>query len=318
MKHLTILIFTIMTTLTVVAETTVYELVVYRIKASYQDSYDEVLHEARECIMKFPGIIEYQTFRSAEDNLLFMDLVKWNSLAEAKEAAQKLEEIKELAPFIAAFEEIKFMNHFELFNSEAMHKLDLTTADKEYYLAKNNPQIVTLKNYHYLQISGVSAPEDAAFIGAIEAIYAVANGVKFALKEQGKNFVIPKMECQWWVEGNLPFEQSPRSEWHWNIMIPMPDFVSNDEVEEAIQQAIAKNGVPQISEIQFKPLNTGRCLQILHIGSYDEEGPTLAKLFQFAADQGLEIIGKHHEIYISDPQHTAQKDLKTILRYAIK
>ncbi|MEQ8928064.1 MAG: GyrI-like domain-containing protein [Fulvivirga sp.] len=319
MKQLITLILTLMTTLTVTAtETTVYELVVYRIKGEYQDTYDEVLNEAREHIMKFPGIIEHQTFKSSEDELLFMDLVKWNSLEEARDAAQKVEQMMELAPFMAAFEEIKFMDHFELFNSEAMNKLDLTKTDKAYYLAKNEPQIVNVYNYNYLSISGVSAPEEPIFNGAIEAIYSVAYGVKFSLKEQNKDFVVPKMEAQWWVEGNLPFEETPRKEWHWNIVIPMPEFVAKADVEEAIQNAIAKKGSKQISEVEFKPLNEGKSIQVLHIGSYDAEGPTLEKLFTYAAQQGLEINGKHHEIYISDPRKTATENLKTIIRYPVK
>ena len=199
-----------------------------------------------------------------------------------------------------------------------MNKLDLTKADKTYYLAKNEPQIVEVKDYNYLAISGVSSPEDPIFLGAIEAIYGVAYGVKFALKEQGNDFVVPKMEGQWWVEGTLPFEQTPREEWHWNIVIPMPEFVTKADVEEAIQNAIVKKGSKQISEVEFKQLNEGKCVQILHIGSYDAEGPTLAKLFQFVGEQGLEVNGKHHEIYISDPRQTALENLKTILRYPVK
>lgn len=307
-----------MTTMTVAKDTMVYELVVYKIKSEYTENYDDVLDAAREHIRKFPGMIEHQTFRSSEDNLVFMDLVKWNSLEQALEAAQKLEQMKELAPFMAAFEEIKFMDHFETFNTETMTKLDLTKADKAYYTAKITPQIVDVKPYNYLSISGVSAPEDKVFMSAIEAIYAVAYGVKFAYKEENKDFIVPKMEAQWWVEGELPFDQTPREDWHWNIVIPMPDFVNKAAVESAIQSAIVKKGSPQISEVEFKPLNEGKSVQILHNGSYEEEALTLEKLFKFVAEQGLEIIGYHHEIYISDPRRTAPEKLRTILRYPVK
>ncbi len=318
MKTVTLLILTIMTTMTVAKNTMVYELVVYKIKPEYADSYDDVLEEAREHILAFPGMIQHQTFRSSEDELIFMDLVKWNSLEEAQNAAKKLEQMKELAPFMASFEEIRFMDHFELFNTETMNKLDLTKADKTYYTAKNTPQIIEVTPYDYLTISGVSAPEDDIFLKAIEAIYAVAYGVKFTYKEEGKDFVVPKMEGQWWVEGELPFDQTPRNEWHWKIAIPMPEFVSSKVVEKAIQHAIEKKGAAQISEVEFAPLNEGKAVQILHLGSYEEEASTLATLFKFVEDQGLEINGYHHEIYLSDPRKTAPEKLRTILRYPVK
>ena len=317
MKVILTLILTAMTTL-IAKSTTVYELVVYKIKPEYSENYDDILESARTCIMKFPGILEYQTFRSSENDRVFMDLVKWTSLENATNAAAQLEKIKELAPFMAAFEEIKLMDHFELFNTETMNKLDLTKTDKTYYTAKKTPQIIEATPYNYLTINGVSSPEDSVFLSAIESIYAVAYGVKFSFKEEGKDFVVPKMECQWWVEGGQPFEQTPRDEWHWNIAIPMPEFVNISDVEHAIQTQIAKKGSPQISEVQFRPLNEGKCVQILHIGSYDEEAPTLEKLFAFVSEQGLEINGYHHEIYISDPRKTEAHKLKTILRYPVK
>ncbi len=317
MKVLTILISIIMTT-AIATQTTVYELVVYKIKSEYADNYNEVLETAREHVRNFSGMLEYQTFRSADNELIFMDLVKWRSLEEAQDASRKVEKMKELAPFMAAFEEIKFMDHFELFNAEDMEKIDLTKTDKTYYTAKNEPQIVDVTPYRYLMINGVSAPEDPRFLKAIEALYAVAYGVKFLYKSMDKDFVVPKMEGQWWVEGELPFDQTPREEWHWNIVIPMPDFVRDEHVEEAIQSAVDKKDLPQISEVEFRALNEGRSVQILHLGSYEEEGPTLEKLFAFVESNGLEINGYHHEIYISDPRKTQVEKLKTILRYPVK
>lgn len=306
-----------MTTL-IAKNTTVYELVVYKIKSEYSENYDDILESARDCIMKFPGILEYQTFRSSENELIFMDLVKWTSLENATNAAAQLEKIKELAPFMAAFEEIKLMDHFELFNTETMNKLDLTKTDKTYYTAKKTPQIIDATPYNYLTINGVSSPEDSVFLNAIESIYAVAYSVKFSFKEEGKDFVVPKMEGQWWSEGPQLFEETPRDEWHWNIAIPMPEFVNKSDVERAIQVAISKKGSSQLSEVQFRPLKEGKCVQILHLGSYEEEAPTLEKLFAFVAEQGLEINGYHHEIYLSDPRKTEKHKLKTILRYPVK
>ena len=319
MKVVTILIFTIMTTMTAVAnDTKVYEIVVYRIKAEYRNNFEEVLQEARNCIMKFPGMIEHQTYRSSENELLFMDLVKWNSLEMAKSAAAQFEKIEELGPFMQAFEEIKFMEHFELFEIAENEKLDFTKADKEYYQASEMPLLVDVNNYNYLNISGVSSPEDSLFLNSIEAIYSVAYGIKFSKKAFGNDFVVPKMECQWWVDSEKPFTEVSREEWHWNIVIPMPEFVSAIDVEQAIQILIERKGDNLVSQVEFGPLNEGKSVQILHVGSYDEEEGSLNKLYQFVEDNNLKIVGRHHEIYLNDPRKTEQSKLKTILRYAVK
>ena len=318
MKVLITLIFIIMTTATVATKTTTYELVVYKIKNEYVESYHEVLEAARERIRQFPGMLEYQTFRSAECDRVFMDLVKWRSLEEALDASHKVEKMRALAPFMAAFEEVKFMDHFELFNQGSTKKVDLAQLDKKYYLAKSEPHVVDVTPYNYLAINGMSAPEDPRFTKAVEALYAVAYGVKFQYKAMGQDFVVPKMEGQWWVEGELPFDQTPREEWYWNIAIPMPAFVEAEHVEEAIQAAIDKKGLPPISEVEFKKLNEGKSVQVLHIGSYEAERPTLEKLFSFVESNGLQINGYHHEIYLSDPHKTPVEKLKTIIRYPVK
>lgn len=318
-RILTLTIMTAITTMTSIAnDTKVYELVVYKIKSAYSDNFDEVLREARSCIQKFPGMVEHQTYRSSESSLVFMDLVKWNSMEMAKNAAEQFEKIEDLVPFMKAFEEIKFMDHFELFDIQTDDIIDLSKLDKNYYLAKEEPRLVEVNSYNYLSINGVSAPEDSLFNNSIEAIYAVANDIRNSRKEQGFDFLIPIMECQWWAESDLLFEQVARAEWHWNILIPMPEFVTKDEVEESIQNVMAIDNLSMAGELQFGPINEGRSVQILHIGSYDEEAPTLEKLFKFVDDQGLKIDGKHHEIYLSDPGKTETSKLKTILRYPVK
>ena len=307
-----------MTTVAMAADTAVYELVVYRIKNDYKDQYQEALSAARKFVQKQPGLITYQTFRSTENNTLFMDLVTWNSLEEALRAAKKVEQAEEMADFMKAFEEIKFMEHFESIDFKNTQRFDLLEVDPEYYTAGLEPKIVILKPYDYLSISGVSAPEDPLFLNAIEAIYTVAHGIKVEYKSQNKDFVVPKMEAQWWVEGPLAFEKTPRNEWHWNIVIPMPEYVKIAHVEKVIQQSIEAKGPSLVNEVEFKPLQEGKSIQVLHIGSYEEEGPTLEKIFTFAAENSLEINGHHHEIYLTIPDKTEVDKLKTIIRYPVK
>lgn len=199
-----------------------------------------------------------------------------------------------------------------------MSKLDMTKAYPEYYKAKMIPQVVELEPYHYLTIEGVSAPEDLLFNSAIEQCYAVAYGIKFICKAQDLDFTVPKMEAFWWVTGDLPYDETPRSEWHWKIMFRMPDFVGDAEFKQAVTAALNKGKLSANHQLKFEQIHEGRSVQIMHIGSYDEEKESLDKLYAFMNEYGLEMNGYHHEIYISDPRKVAVDKLKTILRYAVK
>ncbi len=199
-----------------------------------------------------------------------------------------------------------------------MNKLDLRKSDKSYYHAGLKPKLVDVKPYHYLMIDGVSAPEDPLFGSSMEALYAVAFGIKFYCKSQDRDFVVPKIEAQWWVSGDLPFEQAPREQWHWNLVIPMPDFVTEQIFEQIKSATQTKKQLDLISKVQLEPLNEGKSAQILHLGSYDEEAATIERLFSFITSEGMQISGNHHEIYLSDPRRTPEEKLKTIIRYPIQ
>lgn len=199
-----------------------------------------------------------------------------------------------------------------------MSKLDMTKAYPEYYKAKMTPQVVDLEPYYYLTIEGVSAPEDPLFESAIEQCYAVAYGIKFICKAQDMDFTVPKMEAFWWVTGGLSYDETPRNEWHWKIMFRMPDFVGDSEFKEAVTAALNKGKLSANHQLKFEQIHEGRSVQIMHLGSYDEEKESLDKLNAFMKEFGLEMNGYHHEIYISDPRKVAVDKLKTILRYAVK
>lgn len=203
-------------------------------------------------------------------------------------------------------------------NIMIMSKLDMTKAYPEYYKAKNTPQLVDLEPYYYLTVEGVSAPEDPIFHSAIEQAYAVAYGIKFACKAKEMDFTVPKMEGFWWVTGELPFEETPRDQWHWKLLFRMPDFVGDEEFKAAVTTALNKGKLSANHQLKFEQIHEGKSAQVMHTGSYDEEGPTLEKLYAFIEAEGLEISGYHHEIYISDPRRVAPEKLKTILRYSVR
>ncbi len=200
-------------------------------------------------------------------------------------------------------------------------KLDLTKADPNYYKVGKKPELRDLDPYYYLTIKGRSAPEDEKFNQAIEALYAVAYGIKFLCKAEDNDFVVPKMEGFWWVDGGAQnqaqYMDVPRDEWNWKITIRMPDFVEAHHFFRALENAKMKKGIEKLDDIKFELINEGRSAQILHIGSYDHEEQSIEKLHQFITDQGLQISGTHHEIYLSDPRKTPEEKLRTILRYSV-
>lgn len=197
-------------------------------------------------------------------------------------------------------------------------KLNLTKSYPEYYSATLTPNLVELEPCNYLSIQGNSSPEDALFVSAIEEIYAMAYQIKFMFKAEEMDFVVPKMEAFWWVEGELPFEEAPKEEWHWNILIRMPDFVGEGEVKIASEVLIEKAKLQADHRVKLTSLHEGKSVQVLHIGGYDEEEESIAKIEKFMESEGLQCNGRHHEIYLSDPRKVSKEKLRTIIRYAVK
>lgn len=197
-------------------------------------------------------------------------------------------------------------------------KLNLTKSYPEYYSATLTPNLVELEPCNYLSIQGNSSPEDALFTTAIEEIYAMAYQIKFMFKAEEMDFVVPKMEAFWWVEGELPFDEAPKEEWHWNILIRMPDFVGEGEVKIASEVLIEKAKLQADHKVELTSLHEGKSVQVLHIGGYDEEQESISKIEKFMESEGLQINGRHHEIYLSDPRKVSKEKLRTIIRYAVK
>ena len=199
-----------------------------------------------------------------------------------------------------------------------MSKIDFLKTEKEYYKTKPEPVLVNLRAYQYITIQGNSAPEDPIFTKSIGSLYGVVYPLKFAYKARDKDFVVPKMEAFWWVEGTVPFEEAERKDWHWKLMIPMPDFVQEHEFLRVLEQSREKGKVANDLVLNFEQIHEGRSIQILHLGSYENEKENIDKLMAFMKDNGLEMNGHHHEIYLSDPMKTPVEKLRTILRYPVK
>jgi len=159
---------------------------------------------------------------------------------------------------------------------------------------------------------------------SIEALFSVSFKVKFiSEKENSQDYVVMSLEGLWWIENMEDFNIQDKSIWKWTAMIRQPDFITKDMIKRAIEEVEKKKNPPALSRIRFESLHEGLSAQIMHIGPYSEEGPTIEKLHNFIEENGYEFDGsmpgeKHHEIYISNMRRTNPEKLKTIIRQPMK
>ena len=199
-----------------------------------------------------------------------------------------------------------------------MSKLDLAKEYKSYYKAGKKPEILEFGEANYLSIVGKGEPAGEVFVSKVEALYPLAYGIKKICKEQDNDFGVPKLEGLWWVEGSKPAIEVPRSEWHWKLLIRMPEFVTREIVLSVQPEAAKKKNNDLIMEISFEKITEGRSVQIMHIGPYSTEPETINTLMEFITKNGLSVNGLHHEIYLSDPRKTEPSKMKTLIRYPVK
>ena len=182
--------------------------------------------------------------------------------------------------------------------------------------------VVDVPAMNFLMIDGHGDPNTAQeYKEAVEALYAVAYKAKFFSKNMlDRNYVVPPLEGLWWAEDMESFTRlRDKSAWDWTMMIMTPEWVTQDMSAQAAEEARASKGLPALPKLRLENYDEGLAVQIMHIGTYDEEGPTLARLRnEWIPDNGYTENGKHHEVYISDPRRTAPEKLRTVLRQPIR
>lgn len=203
-------------------------------------------------------------------------------------------------------------------------KLDLKKTLKHLY---NPPAkdftLIDVPPMNFLMIDGKGDPNTApAYKTAVEALYSVAYTVKFAIKKaQGVDFAVMPLEGLWWADDYAAYSPATtdRDAWLWTMMIMQPDVVAADAVRDAIDQVVTKKQIAAAKSVRFESYHEGLSAQIMHIGPYSAEGSTLARMHhEYIPAQGYRMVGKHHEIYLSDPNRTAPEKMKTVLRQPIK
>jgi len=181
--------------------------------------------------------------------------------------------------------------------------------------------VVDVPPMNFLMVDGHGDPNTAQeYQAAVEALYALAYKLKFMSKnELARDYVVPPLEGLWWAEDMNTFITREKGAWDWTMMIMQPEWITAALFEETRQQVAKAKNLPALAKIRLERYHEGLAVQIMHLGSYDDEGPTLAKLHQeFLPQNGYSEAGKHHEIYLSDPRRVAPEKLKTVLRQPVK
>jgi hypothetical protein len=203
-----------------------------------------------------------------------------------------------------------------------MDKYDVKVAHKALYAPSAREfAMVEVPPLRYLAIDGHGDPNTSpAYAEAVEALYGVAYTLKFSIKkEQGRDFVVAPLEGLWRADDPSAFVTRDKASWGWTMLINQPDWVTEEDIASAVAKARAKKPTPALDELRMLRLTEGTCAQILHLGPYDDEGPTLHRLHhEFMPAHYLTFNGDHHEIYLSDPRRTDPAKLKTILRQPVK
>jgi hypothetical protein len=206
----------------------------------------------------------------------------------------------------------------------ANQKIDLKKEEKHLYNpSKKQFTVVDVPAQRFLMIDGQGDPGHRSFGQAIEALYAVSYGLKFMSKAgPGIDYVVMPLEGLWWAEDMAAFDpdKTDRERWLWTAMIRQPDHISGDMVAAAIEQTRAKKkGLDRLEDLRLESYHEGLAAQIMHIGPFSAEGPTIARMHQeFMPQQGYLSNGKHHEIYLSDFRRTAPEKLRTVLRQPVR
>lgn len=201
-----------------------------------------------------------------------------------------------------------------------MDKYDVRKEFKELYAPRSGDfEVVTVPPLNYLMLDGQGNPGTApAYAAALEALYSVSYAVKFASKHAGRDYVVGPLEGLWTADDPDAFTRGEKDSWKWTMMITQPGWVGAAEVQDGVAKAAAKN-VPGLDLLRLETLDEGLSVQILHIGSYDDEAPTLRRLHhEYMPANGFGFTGPHHEIYLSDARRVAPEMRKTILRQPVR
>jgi hypothetical protein len=198
-----------------------------------------------------------------------------------------------------------------------MEKIDFKKQMKDLYQpSAKEVVVVEVPEMNFLMVDGKGDPNTSqSYAEAIEALYAVSYALKFMVKKgpMAIDYGVMPLEGLWWAEDMSAFTTADKSDWMWTMMIMQPEFISSELVEEAFRDVEKKKNPVALSKLRFEVYAEGKVAQIMHIGPFTEEGPTVERLHQFINSMG-ELRGKHHEIYLSDIRKADPTNWRTVIR----
>ena len=188
-----------------------------------------------------------------------------------------------------------------------------------YFPSPKEPVLVDVPRLSFLMIDGKGDPTSGEmFQSALGSLYGLAYTLKFMLKKKRLDFTVMPLEALWWTEGRESFDADHRGDWLWTAMIAVPEGLKRAELRQAATEASAKKPEIDYAAVRLESWKEGRCAQILHVGPYAAERPTIERLHTFLSAEGYISHGKHHEIYLGDPRRTAPEKLKTVVRQPVR
>ena len=202
-----------------------------------------------------------------------------------------------------------------------MVKVDFKKTLKHLYVPSAKEfALVDVPEMQFVMMDGEGAPGTSeAFQNSVQWLFSVSFPLKFISKKQmGRDYAVPPLEGLWWADDMNSFVTGEKDKWKWTMMMMVPDWITSKMYDEAVEKAAKKLGA-QPGKLRLESFAEGLAVQIMHIGPYSGEGPTIARMHEeFLPENGLVANGHHHEIYLGDPRKTAPEKLKTVLRQPVK
>ena len=201
-----------------------------------------------------------------------------------------------------------------------MASIDLKKVYKEQYTARvGKPALVTVPERPFLMIDGSGDPNTSQeYADAVAALYPIAYGIRAAIKkETGDGYTVMPLEGLWWADDMENFSVDDKSDWKWTMMIALPELATAEMAADVLPAVTRTKSLVSGDRVRYELFAEGECAQVMHLGPYAEEAPTIAALHEFIASEGLELSGLHHEIYLGDPRKSDPAKLKTIIRQPV-
>ena len=199
-------------------------------------------------------------------------------------------------------------------------KLDFRRELGDLYDARDVPALIEVPPIRFLMVDGHGDPNGSkTFHQAVEALNAVAYALRFRVRAlpDGVDFEVMPLEGLWWIPNARVWDFDDKSDWDWTLMLAQPDIVTTELVAEAMETVRTRRKLAALADVRYERFEEGTCAQLLHRGPFSAERPSLERLYDFVKRQGSMPVGKHHEVYLTDPQRTAPERMRTIIRQPV-